>query len=65
MKAIVYTEYGPPDVLRLKEVGKPTPMDNEVLIRNYATTVAAEDPGMRGSPGLNGFIKPRNPILGF
>ena len=65
MKAIVYTEYGPPDVLQLKEVEKPTPNDNEVLVKVYATTVAAEDPGMRGSPGLNGLRKPKNPILGM
>jgi NADPH:quinone reductase-like Zn-dependent oxidoreductase len=64
MKAIVYTEFGPPDVLRLKEVEKPTSKKNEILIRIYATTVVAEEPGMRSSPGLNGFRKPKNPILG-
>ncbi|MEJ2749503.1 MAG: NAD(P)-dependent alcohol dehydrogenase [Anaerolineae bacterium] len=65
MKAIVYTKFGSPDVLELKEVAKPTPKDDEVLVKIMATTVAAEDPGMRQSPGLNGFGKPKKPILGF
>jgi NADPH:quinone reductase-like Zn-dependent oxidoreductase len=39
MKAIVFTEYGSPDVLHVEEVAKPAPKDNEVLIKNYATTV--------------------------
>jgi NADPH:quinone reductase-like Zn-dependent oxidoreductase len=64
MKAIVYTKFGPPDVLQLQEVEKPTPKDNEVLIKIVTTTVAKEDPDMRAAPGFNGLLKPRNPILG-
>jgi NADPH:quinone reductase-like Zn-dependent oxidoreductase len=64
MKAIVYTKFGPPEVLHLQEVEKPTPKANEVLIKIVATTVVKEDPDMRASSGFNGFLKPRNPILG-
>ncbi|MEA3439717.1 MAG: NAD(P)-dependent alcohol dehydrogenase [Chloroflexota bacterium] len=75
MKAIVYTQYGPPDVLQLKEVEKPTPKDNEILIRIYAATVTAGDVKMRSStfplffwlPAriMFGLRKPKNPILGM
>jgi NADPH:quinone reductase-like Zn-dependent oxidoreductase len=64
MKAIVYTKFGPPEVLQLQEVEKPTPKANELCIKIHATTVAKEDPDMRASPGFNGLLKPRHPILG-
>lgn len=69
MKAIVYPKYGSPDVLELKEVEKPTPKDNEVLIRVLATSVNPADwHRMRGTPFLvrlsEGLFKPKKPILG-
>jgi NADPH:quinone reductase-like Zn-dependent oxidoreductase len=70
MKAIVYTKYGPPEVLQLKEVPKPTPKDNEVLIKIYATTVNRTDCGFRKPEYrliigfINGFFKPKKNILG-
>ena len=64
MKAMIYTQFGPPEVLQLREVEKPTPKDKEILIRIHAGTVTIEEPGWRASPGFNGFRKPRNPILG-
>src|SRR5215211_8300382 len=47
MKAIVWTNYGPPDVLRLKEVETPTPKENEVLIRVHAATASTADTEFR------------------
>lgn len=65
MKAITYTKFGPADVLQLTDVAKPAPKENELLIKIAAAAVAAEDPGMRRAPGLNGLLKPKNAILGF
>jgi NADPH:quinone reductase-like Zn-dependent oxidoreductase len=69
MKAIVYTEYGSPDVLELKEVVKPTPTDNEVLIKVHAASLNAADLHyLRADPFLirptSGLLKPKNTFLG-
>ena len=63
MKAIVYEKYGPPDVLQLKEIDKPTPMDNEVLVKVHAASVNYSDWAfVRGKPFLvrlmSGLLKP-------
>ncbi len=77
MKAIVCTKYGPPEVLQLKEVEKPTPKKNEICIKIHATTVTSSDCIIRGFDiplwrpvGLMmgimmGFGKPRKSILGM
>jgi NADPH:quinone reductase-like Zn-dependent oxidoreductase len=69
MKAVVYTKYGPPEVLQLKEVEKPTPKDNEVLIKVYATTMNRTDCGFRSavyfiSRFFSGLLKPKYQTLG-
>ncbi|MDD5615558.1 MAG: NAD(P)-dependent alcohol dehydrogenase [Candidatus Methanoperedens sp.] len=75
MKAIICTKYGPPEVLQLKEVEKPTPKDNEVLVKIHAAAVTVSDCIVRsGKVNLLlwiplrifvGFRRPRKPILGF
>ncbi|MFZ0545140.1 MAG: NAD(P)-dependent alcohol dehydrogenase [Candidatus Promineifilaceae bacterium] len=75
MKAVIYTKFGPPDVLKVTEIEKPTPKDNEVLVKVSTTTVTAGDSRMRS---LNvplsywllarialGVRKPKKPILGM
>jgi NADPH:quinone reductase-like Zn-dependent oxidoreductase len=69
MKAIVYTQYGTPDVLQLKDIAKPTPKDDEVLVKVYAVSVNAGDLHLlRADPFLirlsSGLLKPKNQILG-
>ena len=69
MKAIVYTKYGSPDVLQLKEVEKPIPKNNEVLVRVYATTVNRTDTAtIRAKPFFarlfTGMFKPKKQIPG-
>ena len=69
MKTIFYAKYGPPEVLQLKEVEKPTPRDSEVLVKVFATTVTATDCVFRrGEPLFSrlftGLRKPKNQILG-
>ena len=78
MKAIVYTKYGPPSVLRLKEVEKPTPKDNEILVKVYASTVTSGvviiRSGLKNISPMTRFFarlfmfglrKPKKAILGY
>jgi NADPH:quinone reductase-like Zn-dependent oxidoreductase len=69
MRAAVHTSYGPPDVVRIAEVDKPTPKNNQVLVKVHATTVNRTDSGFRaGRPRIvrlfTGLIRPKVTVLG-
>jgi len=68
MKAVVYTEYGSPDVLQIKEIAKPVPADDQILIKIHAASINGSDrEGLIGKPlyaRIGGLRKPGNPILG-
>jgi len=70
MKAIVYTKYGPPDVLQLKEVERPTPKENEVLVKIHAASLNAYDWHLLTADIFlvrlmgGGLLKPKNTLLG-
>src|SRR5512134_1917641 len=69
MKAVVIERYGTPDVLELRDVAKPTPKANEVLVRVHAASVNDWDWGMvQGAPFvirlINGLFRPKAPIIG-
>lgn len=69
MRAVVFTEYGSPDVLELREVERPTPKDDEVLVRVHAVSLNDWDWGaLRGTPFVNrllfGLLRPKKRILG-
>jgi NADPH:quinone reductase-like Zn-dependent oxidoreductase len=77
MKAIVYTQYGPPEVLHLKEIATPTPKDTEILVKVRATTVTIGDTIMRSlnlpitgwqkfmARLILGWRRPKRPVLGM
>jgi NADPH:quinone reductase-like Zn-dependent oxidoreductase len=70
MRAVVYDNYGPPDVLRLEDVERPVPKDDEVLVKVEATTVTRTDCGLRSaeyfiSRFFTGLLRPKRKILGM
>ena len=69
MKAIVYKNYGPPEVAKLAEVPEPVPKDDEILVRVYTSTVNRTDSGFRSaeyfiSRFLSGLLRPKYQVLG-
>jgi NADPH:quinone reductase-like Zn-dependent oxidoreductase len=69
VKAVVYDRYGPPEVLRIEEVERPVPADDEVIVRVHATTVTRTDTGLRSaeyfiSRFVTGLRRPKQRILG-
>ena len=69
MKAIIYSKYGPPEVARLTEVARPSPRDNEILLKVYSSTVNRTDSGFRSADYFisrfwSGLFRPKHKILG-
>jgi len=69
MKAIIHTQYGSPEVLQLAEIDQPTPKDNDILVKIYASTVNRTDCGFRSaeyfiSRFFSGLFRPNNQVLG-
>ena len=69
MKAAVHTRYGPPEVVWITEVDKPTPRDDELLVKVHATTVNRTDCGYRAAKPfilrlLTGLVRPKRKVLG-
>lgn len=69
MRAVVFDKYGPPEILRLEDVARPVPKDNEILVKIHATTVNRTDSGLRSAEFFitrffTGIIRPKHKILG-
>ena len=70
MRAVVARSYGPPEILRIEEVERPVPADNEVLVKVHASTITRSDCGFRGADpffarAFTGLRRPKQPIVGM